>query len=96
MVLMSSFDDFIALTYSTAIRDKMLLEDLLIGVTTPKERRELAQRIEIIKRLIAGQPQQQIAADLGVGIATVTRGSKELAEGRFKALKTKHNDTRSL
>lgn len=82
---MSDFKDVITLIHST--RDKALLEDLLIGVTTNKERSELSQRIEIIKRLIAGQPQQKIAAELGVGIATVTRGSKELSQGRFKVLR---------
>ena len=82
---MSSFNDFIKLTHS--IRDEKLLKDFLIGVTTSKERQELAQRIEIVKRLIDGEPQQKIASNLGVGIATVTRGSKELAEGRFKVLR---------
>lgn len=81
---MSNFDDFIELTHS--IRDKKLLEDFLIGVTTAKERQELVQRIEIVKRLIAGEPQQRIASELGVGIATVSRGSKEIAAHRFKAL----------
>ena len=82
---MSDFTDFIELTHS--IHDKALLEDFLIGVTTDKERGELAQRVEIVKRLISGDPQQKIASDLGVGIATVTRGSKELSHGRFKALR---------
>jgi TrpR family trp operon transcriptional repressor len=82
---MSSFNDFIDLTYS--IRDKKELEDFLFGVTTDKERAELTRRIEIVKRLVAGEPQQKIAADLGVGIATVTRGSKELSQGRFKVLR---------
>ncbi len=58
-----------------------------MGVTTPNERKELLRRVEIVKRLIAGEPQAKIAQDLGVGIATVTRGSKELAAGRFKALR---------
>jgi TrpR family trp operon transcriptional repressor len=84
---MSDFRDFIELTHS--IGDKALLEDFLIGATTDKERGELVRRIEIIKRLIAGEPQQKIASDLGVGIATVTRGSKELSQGRFKALRSK-------
>lgn len=84
---MSNFNDFIELIHAT--RDKQKLEDFLIGVTTHKERRELAQRVEIIKRLIAGEPQQKIASDLGVGIATVTRGSKELTQGRFKVLRKK-------
>ena len=82
---MSDFNDFIALTYST--RDKQLLADFLVGITTDKERRELAQRLEIIKRLLAGEAQAKIASDLGVGIATVTRGSKELSQGRFKVLR---------
>ncbi len=64
-----------------------MLEDFLFGVTTDKERSELTQRVEIVKRLVAGEPQQRIAADLGVGIATVTRGSKELSQGRFKVLR---------
>ena len=66
-----------------------MLEDFLFGVTTDKERSELTQRVEIVKRLVAGEPQQRIAADLGVGIATVTRGSKELSQGRFKVLRKK-------
>lgn len=84
---MSNFTDFIDLTYS--IRDKKLLADFLIGVTTEKERKELTQRVEIVKRILNGEPQQKIALDLGVGIATVTRGSKEVAQDRFKVLRNK-------
>lgn len=84
---MSDFNDFIELTHTT--RDKQLLKDFLIGVTTEKERQELTQRVEIVKRLLAGEAQQKIASDLGVGIATVTRGSKELSQGRFKVLRKK-------
>ncbi len=82
---MSDFNDFINLVRS--IRDKELLEDFLIGVTTAKERQELPMRVEIIKRLLDSQPQAKIANDLGVGVATVTRGSKELADGYFKVLR---------
>ena len=64
-----------------------MLEDFLYGVTTGKERDELTQRVEIIKRLVAGEPQQKIASELGVGVATVTRGSKELSQGRFRVLR---------
>lgn len=84
-MVMSNFNDVTDIIYST--RDKALLEDFLIGVTTDKERTEIAQRVEIIKRLIAGEPQAKIAGDLGVGVATVTRGSKELNQGRFKVLR---------
>lgn len=81
---MSDFNDLICLIRSTP--DEALLEDLLVGLTTDKERHELAQRLEIVKRLRAGDPQSKIASDLGVGVATVTRGSKELHQGRFKIL----------
>jgi TrpR family trp operon transcriptional repressor len=83
---MSDFSDVIDLVYS--IRDKDLLADFLVGLTSEKERTEFTQRIEIIKRLINGEPQHKISHDLGVGIATVTRGSKELAQGRVKFLRT--------
>lgn len=82
---MSNFKEFINIVYST--RDKKLLEDFLVGITTAKERKELSQRVEIIKRLMDGDPQARIASELGVGVATVTRGSKELSEGRFKVLR---------
>lgn len=82
---MSKFIDVIEVV--AAARDKDDLEDFLLGITTPKERAELSQRLEIIKRLLAGEPQHKIANDLGVGVATVTRGSKELSAGRFKVLK---------
>lgn len=71
------------------ITDRDTLEDFLLGITTPSEREELARRLEIIHQLLAGKPQQQIANDLRVGVATVTRGSKELATGRFKALRSR-------
>lgn len=82
---MTDFSQFIDLTYS--IRDKRLLEDFLFGVTTPKERQELVNRVEIVKRLMKGETQQEIAGDLHVGVATVTRGSRELGAGRFQILR---------
>ena len=82
---MTTFIDFINLTFS--IRDKDLLADFLYGVTTVKERRELMRRIDIIEQLLADIPQHKIASDLNVGVATVTRGSKDLSEGRFKVLR---------
>src|SRR3990167_9429035 len=66
--------------------DKALLTNLFEGIFTPSELEEIPMRLEITKRLVKGQPQQQIAADLGVGIATVTRGSRELHSGHFKVL----------
>jgi len=86
---MSDFNDLIELVHS--IRDRELLEDFLVALTTPKERLELVQRVEIVKKLVAGETQHNIAHDLGVGIATVTRASKELSLGRFKVLR-KNNE----
>jgi TrpR family trp operon transcriptional repressor len=82
---MNDFDPFI--TIVNQIQDKRLLDDFLRGITTAKERAALSQRLEIIKRLLDGQAQHKIAQDLSVGVATVTRGSKELTDGRFKVLR---------
>lgn len=59
------------------------MSNLLEGLLTPKEIIELVQRLEIVKRLKSGQPQHQIAEELGVGVATVTRGSREIQRGKF-------------
>lgn len=63
--------------------DKEMLE-FLKGILTPKELEELPTRLEIVKRLKRGEAQHKIAEELGVGIATVTRGSKEIQKGNFK------------
>ena len=60
------------------------LVDFLLGIFTPQEIDELDKRLEIVKLLRLGENQRDIAKKLGVGIATVTRGSKELQKGRFK------------
>jgi TrpR family transcriptional regulator, trp operon repressor len=84
---MFEFDDFIETVHS--IKDKALLKDFLLSMTTPMERRQFWRRLAIVKMLIEGVPQAKIAKDLGVGIATVTRVSKELAQDHFKALRKK-------
>ena len=58
--------------------------DLLRGILTLNEFNELARRLEIVKLLKKGVSQHQIAKKLKVGVATVTRGSRELKMGRFK------------
>lgn len=82
-----SFVKIIDLIYST--KDKKLLEDLLIALTTPHERHVLTRRVEIINRLLAGETHHQIASDLKIGVSTVTRGQRELNLGRFKILRLK-------
>lgn len=63
-----------------------LMEDLLKGILTEKELKEITIRLEIVKRLKKREPHHKIAKELGIGVATVTRGSKELQKGRFKIL----------
>ena len=55
-----------------------VLEALLEHMLTPGEYDELVVRTEILKRLLKGEQQRVIAKDLGIGIATVTRGSREV------------------
>lgn len=62
------------------------MEDFLRGILTDKELVEIPTRLKIIKLLKTGTPQKEIAEKLGVGIATVTRGSKELQKGRFNSV----------
>ena len=58
--------------------------DFLKGILTPREIDELSTRLQIVKLLKKGLPHQEIARRLGVGVATVTRGSREIRMGRFK------------
>ena len=60
------------------------LQEFFKGILTPKELLEIPLRLQIVKQLKQGKSQREIAESLGVGIATVTRGSKELLLGRFQ------------
>jgi TrpR family trp operon transcriptional repressor len=62
------------------------LLDLLKGLLTLGELEEIARRLQIVKLLKAGVSQREIAERLKVGIATVTRGSKEIKQGRFSKI----------
>jgi len=50
--------------------------------TTSKEYEEILNRLRILNMLNQGVSQREIAKKLGVGIATVTRGSSELKNYR--------------
>jgi TrpR family trp operon transcriptional repressor len=67
-----------------SIKTKEEMFDFLEGVLTPKELLEIPNRLEIIKMLKKGISHHEVAGKLGVGVATVTRGSRELQKGRFK------------
>lgn len=66
------------------IKTKGSMLDFLHGILTAQELEEIPTRLEIVKRLKDGKSQHQIAEELGVGVATVTRGSKEIQKGRFQ------------
>ena len=56
----------------------------LQGLLTPYEQQELINRLQIFELLSQGVSQRQVAQQLGVGIATVTRGSRALQAGSYK------------
>jgi TrpR family trp operon transcriptional repressor len=66
-----------------SIRDLDGMKEFLRGLFTEKELVEITKRIQIVKMLKSGVGQHEIAKKLGVGVATVTRGSKEIQKGRF-------------
>lgn len=71
-----------------ASTDKVLLRAFLNDLLTPAEMNQLIARWQIVKRLAAGVSQRQIARDLRVGIATITRGSRTLLnpKGGFQSM----------
>lgn len=58
----------------------VVLEQKLAALLTPNEISEMQRRLQIFALLKEGKPQRDIAKQLGVGIATVTRGSRALQE----------------
>lgn len=63
-----------------SMKEPAQMEEALRGLLTPSELSEISKRLQIFKLLREGMPQRQIAEKLGVGIATVTRGSRALKE----------------
>ncbi|MFL0797157.1 MAG: trp operon repressor [Cellvibrionaceae bacterium] len=59
-------------------KDSTSMEATLNSLLTDTELDEVCKRLQIFKLLETGMPQRQIAETLGVGIATVTRGSRAL------------------
>jgi TrpR family trp operon transcriptional repressor len=57
--------------------------EALEALLTPYEQDEVVHRLQIFALLVQGVPQREVAKQLGVGIATVTRGSKALQAGKF-------------
>nr|WP_239090355.1 Trp family transcriptional regulator [Marinomonas ostreistagni] len=66
--------------YLLETHDPAALESKLNALLTPNEIAEMQRRLQIFALLEAGVSQREIAKQLGVGIATVTRGSRALKE----------------
>ena len=62
---------------------KEKMKNFLEGILTLQELEEISMRLQIVKMLKKGIPQHEIAEKLRIGIATVTRGSKEIQKGNF-------------
>ena len=60
--------------------DKELLKAFFRDILSPAEYKELGVRWQIVKQLAAGVSQREVAKNLHTAIATVTRGSRELAD----------------
>ena len=60
------------------IRHPALMEAFLDDLLTPGECIELGKRLEAVRQLARGVPQREIAQQLHMGVATVTRGSRVL------------------
>ena len=69
------------------IKDKKVMKNFLMGLFTQQELEEIQTRVQIVKMLKKGVPQHEIAKKLGIGVATVTRGSNEIKRGRFINIK---------
>ncbi len=58
--------------------DKNFMTEFLLDILTPSEFEDLALRWQIVKKLSKGETHREVAGELGLGISTVTRGSREL------------------
>lgn len=72
----------------TQIRDFKLMNKFMEDILTPVEFENITTRWQIIKQLAKGVPQRKIADKLGVSIAKISRGSRELRDkkGGFKEI----------
>lgn len=64
-----------------SIEDGATAEAFLRNILTPAELDEVSKRLQIVKLLLAGVSQRDVAKKLGVSMGTVSRGSRELKYG---------------
>ncbi|MBI5222600.1 MAG: transcriptional regulator [Candidatus Magasanikbacteria bacterium] len=76
----------------SCIKNPAMMDEFLQDLLTPEELNAITTRWQIVKQLAASMPQRKIAKKLGVSIAKITRGSRELYDkegGFWKVLKMK-------
>ena len=61
-----------------SIKNPHLLNDFLVDLLTPQEFEEIIKRWQLVKQLHAGIHQRDIAKNLHISIAKITRGSRTL------------------
>ncbi len=64
--------------FSKISGNRGLMEEFLKDILTPVEFETMALRWQIVKKLNNGETHRDVAGDLGLGISTVTRGSREM------------------
>ncbi|HEY4512504.1 MAG TPA: Trp family transcriptional regulator [Candidatus Paceibacterota bacterium] len=75
--------DFLA-EFILKFESKKEMLDMLYSLFTRTERRMLATRLLIVKKLKEGRSQHEVSSSLHVGVATVNRGALEIEKERFK------------
>ena len=71
-----------------SIKDQKQLDIFLQDILTPNEYEEIVKRWQVVKQLSDGIPQRQIASNLKISLAKITRGSRVLLnkKGAFNQL----------
>lgn len=72
------FEELVDVFYEIS-KDKRLLREFLLDIWTPREVEEIAKRWQIVKMLKKHIPHHKIARKLHIGVGTVSRGSREMA-----------------
>lgn len=72
------YKDELIQIFSKITHDKDLTVLFLKDILTPNEFETLSLRWQIVKKLNKGETQRSVVGDLGLGMSTVTRGSRML------------------
>ncbi|WP_020611571.1 Trp family transcriptional regulator [Sediminispirochaeta bajacaliforniensis] len=68
--------------------DPTLIRDFLLSIFTPAEADDIGKRWALVRLLDEGKTQRTIAAELGLSLCKITRGSRELKKSHsaFRAM----------